>query len=129
MLVRDFKSIVLTSQNPDKTAAFYRDLFGIPLEEEQHRGTDRHFACRVGDLHFAIHPREGFWLPTSSAAEAGTIVSFNVEDLDALVSHLAARGVEITARNTIGPMSFIAVRDPDGRHVCCGTLWPGSKRA
>jgi hypothetical protein len=43
-------------------------------------------------------------------------------------ARLAERGVEIVARTTIGPMSFIAVRDPDGRHVCFGTPWPASKR-
>lgn len=78
-------------------------------------------------MHFAIHDRETFWLSTARAAEApGSIVSFTVEDLDAFVAHAAALGVEVTARRDIGPMKFVSLKDPDGRHVCCGTPWPGT---
>jgi catechol 2,3-dioxygenase-like lactoylglutathione lyase family enzyme len=118
-----FKSIVLVSENPEVTAAFYRDALGIPLESEQHRGTLRHYAAMVGQEHFAIHAREGFWLPAAPGGE-GTIVSFTVEDLDGMIAQLHARGIPIAAQTKIGPMRFLAVRDPDGRYVCCGTPWP-----
>ena len=124
-LVRDFKSIVLTSRTPDATATFYRDVLELPLEEERHRGTVRHWACQVGSLHFAIHDLETFWLPSQVGGEAPpTVVSFTVDDLETLAARLAERGVPIEARTRIGPMSFLAVRDPDGRHVCFGTPWP-----
>jgi catechol 2,3-dioxygenase-like lactoylglutathione lyase family enzyme len=136
-LVRDFKSIVLTSDTPDATAAFYREVAGLPLEEERHRGTVRHWACQVGSLHFAIHERKTFWLsatPTgegkgeaTSAPAPGdsvTVVSFTTDDLNGVLERLASRGVEVAARTKIGPMSFVAVRDPDGRHLCFGTPWP-----
>lgn len=135
-LIRDVKSIVLTSDDIDRTAAFYRDVLGLPLEPEQHRGTARHWAGQVGSLHFAIHDRATFWLPTDTggAREAvggaapgpATIVSFTVDDLEGLLAHLASRQVEVVARRNIGPMTFVSLRDPDGRHVCCGTPWPGS---
>jgi len=126
-IVRDFKSVVLASDTPEVTAAFYRDVVGLPLEEERHRGTARHWACQVGSLHFAIHDRKTFWLPTTASTEPpGTVVSFTTDDLDAVVTRLGERAVEVVARNKIGPMSFIAVRDPDGRHVCFGTPWPGA---
>jgi catechol 2,3-dioxygenase-like lactoylglutathione lyase family enzyme len=124
-LVQDMKSVVLTCENPDVTAAFYRDVLCLPLESEQHRGTIRHWACQLGSMHFAIHAREGFWLPTTNGPQPATIVSFTVEDLDALREHLRARNVEVMAEQRIGPMRFVALRDPDGRHVCCGTRWPG----
>jgi predicted enzyme related to lactoylglutathione lyase len=124
-LVRDFKSIVLTSDTPDVTAAFYRNVVGLPLEEERHRGTTRHWACQVGSLHFAIHERKSFWLPTLSSADSPAIVvSFTTDDLDAVLASLSSGGVEVVARTNIGPMSFVAVRDPDGRHICFGTPWP-----
>jgi hypothetical protein len=119
------KSIVLTSTAPDTTAAFYRDIAELPLEQERHRGTDRHWACQVGNLHFAIHDRDTFWLPSSDGG--ATIVSFTVPDLDAISARLAAHNIEIIARTKIGPMSFLAVRDPDGRNVCFGTAWPGPR--
>jgi catechol 2,3-dioxygenase-like lactoylglutathione lyase family enzyme len=123
-MIRDFKSIVLTSNTPDATAAFYRDVLGLPLAEERHRGTVRHHACAVGSLHFAIHERETFWLPSAGGEPLSTVVSFTVEDLDAVTARFASREIPIAARTKIGPMSFLAVRDPDGRNVCFGTPWP-----
>jgi catechol 2,3-dioxygenase-like lactoylglutathione lyase family enzyme len=126
-LIRDVKSLVLTSDYIDRTAAFYRDVLGLPLEPEQHRGTARHWAGQLGSIHLAIHDRRTFWLPTGEGPDpSSVVVSFTVEDLDALLAHLAAAGVEVVARTRIGPMSFVSLKDPDGRHVCCGTPWPGS---
>jgi catechol 2,3-dioxygenase-like lactoylglutathione lyase family enzyme len=124
MMIRDFKSVVLTSKSPDRTAAFYRDVLDIPLEEERHKGTEKHWACQVGSLHFAVHDEATFWLPCDTTERSSTIVSFTVEDLAPVVAKLEERGVHVVARNKIGPMSFIALRDPDGRHVCLGTPWP-----
>jgi hypothetical protein len=103
-------------------------VLSLPLAAEQHRGTERHWACQLGSLHFAIHARRGFWLETAGSEQAGTIVSFTVDDLEALLEHLRARNVEVMAQQRIGPMRFVALRDPDGRHVCCGTRWPGAQR-
>ena len=116
------KSINLTSDQPEATARFYREVLELPIELERHRGTEPHWAGQVGALHFAVHPRTGFWLPSATGG-ADTVVSFTgaIEPFEA---RFAAHGVPITARTRIGPMSFIAVRDPDGRHVCIGTPWP-----
>jgi catechol 2,3-dioxygenase-like lactoylglutathione lyase family enzyme len=128
-MIREFKSIVLTSDTPDATAAFYRDVLGLPLLEERHRGTVRHHACALGSLHFAILERSSFWVPSSPAGEPpSTVVSFTVEDLDAVGARLSSRDVPIVARTKIGPMSFAAAYDPDGRHICFGTPWPSAGR-
>lgn len=125
-LAHQMKSVVLLSDAPDTVAAFYRDVLGVPLERERHRGTDHHFAAQLGDFHFAIHPREGFWLDAPASTEpSATIVSFTVADLEGLAARLEERGVPVVARHRVGPMHFLAVRDPDGRQVCCGTPWPG----
>lgn len=123
--VTALKSVVLTTDTPEATAAFYREVLGLPLEIERHRGTDDHFACQVGAQHFAIHPRASFWLATTPAGDAATIVTFDVPDLEGLAARLERLGVPIVARHRVGPMQFIALRDPDGRHVCAGTPWPG----
>jgi hypothetical protein len=44
-------------------------------------------------------------------------------------ARLAERGIAIVAETKIGPMSFVAVRDPDGRNVCLGTPWPSVRSA
>lgn len=124
--VSSVKSIVFTSDQPEALARFYRETLSLPLEREQHRGTEAHWAGQLGEIHLAIHDRKGFWLPVA-ASDRGTIVSFTVERLDELVAHLEKLRVEIVARTKIGPMSFIAFHDPDGRFVCCGTPWPGKR--
>lgn len=121
------KSVVLTSDRPDALAAFYREALSLPLELERHKGTAAHWACQLGDLHFAIHPREGFWLPAADGG-GGTFVNFTVEDIAAFEQRLASLRIDVVARRDIGPMKFVAVRDPDGRYVCCGTPWPGARR-
>src|SRR5688572_27982937 len=73
-MIREMKSVVLVSDTPDVTAAFYRDVLGLPLEEEQHRGTLRHYARQLQSIHFAIHAREGFWLETSRSPEPATSI-------------------------------------------------------
>jgi len=123
--VFEMKSVVLVSDDIDATAAFYREVLQLPLHSEQHRGTQRHWAAQLGPIHFAIHERKTFWLPAELATMPATIVSFTVDNIDDFVAHLAAKNVEIVARTMIGPMSMVALRDPDGRHVCCGTRWPG----
>jgi hypothetical protein len=124
-VVRGLKSVILTSEQPAELAAFYRDVLMLPLEEERHRGTERHWACQLGDMHFAIHATGGFWLPVGgTGASSGTIVNFTIEDMAPMLAHLEARGVAVVARTKIGPMDFVALRDPDGRYVCCGTPWP-----
>ncbi len=50
-----------------------------------------------------------------------------VDDLARTEAKLAEHGVPVLARTKIGPMSFVAVRDPDGRVVCFGTRWPAPR--
>jgi catechol 2,3-dioxygenase-like lactoylglutathione lyase family enzyme len=126
-IIREVKSLVLTSDDIDRTARFYRDVLDLPLELERHRGTERHYACQLGSIHVAIHDRATFWLPTAAPPDAASVVvSFTVDDLEALLARLDAMQVEVVARRNIGPMTFVSMRDPDGRHVCCGTPWPGT---
>ncbi|MGE0790927.1 MAG: VOC family protein [Sandaracinaceae bacterium] len=124
-MIRSFKSVVLASKDPDRLAAFYRDALGLPIEPELHRGTERHWAGMVGAQHFAIHPLEGFWLPTDAQR---SFVSFDVDSVPAALDALAPHGVEVVARTRIGPMAFVALRDPDGAVVCLGERWPDTTR-
>jgi catechol 2,3-dioxygenase-like lactoylglutathione lyase family enzyme len=127
-LVRALKSVVWTSNDPEATAKFYREVLNVPLELERHRGVAEHWAAQVGDLHFAVHNTKGFWLGEGTGAGSGTYVSFTIDDIPAFLHHLAKHGVKVEAQNTIGPMKFVAIRDPDGRLVGCGTPWPGASR-
>jgi predicted enzyme related to lactoylglutathione lyase len=45
--------VILLSTDPSRLAKFYRDVLGIPIEQEEHDRT--HWGCELGDIHFAIH--------------------------------------------------------------------------
>ena len=44
-----FSAVLITSRNAHSLAAFYRDVIGIPLEDEQHGATAKHYGCEMGD--------------------------------------------------------------------------------
>ena len=128
-MVRELKSVVMTSERPEALAAFYREILFLPFEKEQHKGTEPHWACQFGAQHFAIHHPRGFWLPSVGQEPAtATFLSFTIESLEPFVAHLERAGVEVLARTQIGPMQFVSFRDPDGRRVSCGTPWPEKRR-
>jgi hypothetical protein len=121
----------MTSVHPDVTARFYIDVLSLPFEKEEHPGVREHWACQFGGLHFAIHHADAFSQDGHIGADSrthveDTFLSFTIEDLDGFAQHLSSKGVAVVARREIGPMKFVTVVDPDGRHVGCGTPWPGT---
>jgi hypothetical protein len=128
LLVRGLKSVVLTSDHPDLTARFYSDVFAMPFEKEEHGDVPPHWACQFGGLHFAIHQAKGFWVGSGPPKDRGedTFLTFTIEALEPFVEHLQRKQVPVVMQRNIGPMTFVTIRDPDGRHVGCGTPWPGT---
>jgi catechol 2,3-dioxygenase-like lactoylglutathione lyase family enzyme len=123
--LRFLSGIILTSAEPARLVAFYRDLLGVPLAEERHGDSAPHWACELGDVHFAIHAAVDH--PGEPTAAGAIKLAFLVFDLDPLVAWLAERGVEVC----YPPVAFgaesriTAVRDPDGNLVELTELGPG----
>jgi predicted enzyme related to lactoylglutathione lyase len=109
-------AVLLTSRDADRLAAFYREVLNVPLEDEQHGETAKHYGCEMGDLHFAIHPIENF---DNEEPGTGAIkLAFEVFDIASFVEHLKSKGVEVLyPPKVMGPMLITAVKDPDGNHV------------
>ncbi|HEX9548277.1 MAG TPA: hypothetical protein VF942_13135, partial [Acidimicrobiales bacterium] len=38
-------AVLITSPKPERLAAFYRDILGIPLAEERHGNAPLHYGC------------------------------------------------------------------------------------
>ena len=127
--IRFFSGILLVSSQPERLATFYRDVLGIPLEEEVHEGSEPHWGCELGDVHFAIHPAADY--PDEPASGPGPAkLAFMVFDLTAMVEWLGKRGIPLCyPPMALGSESTItAVRDPDGNLVeltQLGTGWLG----
>jgi predicted enzyme related to lactoylglutathione lyase len=106
-------AILLTSRNAGCLAEFYRDVLGLPLVEERHGNVPQHWGCELGDVHFAIHPRDG-------APPPGPMrLAFWVFDLKTFADGLERRGVCLRYPiRPLGPMSLItAILDPDGNEI------------
>ncbi|WP_433376994.1 VOC family protein [Actinoplanes sp. CA-142083] len=115
--LRFLSGIILVSRDPARLVAFYRDVLGLPLHEEDHGDSEPHWACELGDVHFAIHPAADY---PGEPTEAGAVkLAFMVFDLDGFVVWLAERGVELCYPPVeFGTSSRItAVHDPDGNLV------------
>jgi len=112
MRVEFLSAVLLVSRNHDRLAAFYREVIGVPLEDEQHGESLKHYGCELGDLHFAIHP-------AGESYGVGSVkLAFEVFDMDAHVKKLAAHGVKVLyPPRQMGPMTSTAIRDPDGNLV------------
>ncbi len=116
MKIESICGIILTTDNLEKMAKFYRDVLGLPLEREEHGDMDVHFGCDLGNIHFAIHPLSDFGETRKGHATAK--VAFKVDSLASCVSKLKGAGyppVEEPHDEGFGPVARF--RDPDGNLI------------
>ena len=110
--------VFFKSANPKKIAAWYREILGIGVE-----GWDG--AMLPHDT--PGHPAFAIWSPFAADTdyfEPGTasyMVNFAVDDLDAFLMRLKAKGVEPVARDDSDPNGkFAWLIDPEGTKI---ELW------
>jgi predicted enzyme related to lactoylglutathione lyase len=109
-------AVLLISNDAARLATYYRDVVGIPLEEEKHGDTEPHFGCELGDLHFAIHPRANF--PNSAAGVGSVKLAFNVFDMNRFVARMERDGVKFAyPPKDTGFAVMTATTDPDGNFI------------
>lgn len=115
-LVRGVGAILLISPDAAGLAAFYRDALGLALENEVHEGVPLHYACDLGDVHFAIHPNEG-WPGRGGTEPQSPVIALSISDAAFAASRLSDAGIEHTGVGDHGFALVVAFRDPDGNHV------------
>ena len=105
-------AVLITSAEPGRLAAFYRDGLGVPLVSEEHGGQS-HWGCELGDVHFAVHPGE------SGSGRGSTRFALRDFDLESYVARLQEKGIPcLYPIERLGEGSWVtAVRDPDGNAV------------
>jgi len=105
-LVRRLNVVYLYVSEMGRSAAFYRDLLGIPLE-----GDGEWQEAVLGGTRFALHRAHEGTGPLS----AGTIhVNLEVADLDAATRRLREAGVEVAERVREDWGAAASIVDPDG---------------
>jgi predicted enzyme related to lactoylglutathione lyase len=107
-----FSAVLIYTDNVKRSAEFYRDVLGIPLEEEQHGNSALHYGCELGDIHFAIHGAK-------KAVGTGSInLAFEVFDLEKHVANIKAKGAKVIDDiQDRGFMKIATVQDPDGNTI------------
>jgi catechol-2,3-dioxygenase len=115
MLIDDVTTILLISPNAKQLCEFYRTTLGLPLEQERHGGTP-HYGYSLGDVHFAIHPADGWpGVPTKNAQSP--IIAFSTSDLKTVTKRLSAKGIKVSGPTDHGFGYVVSFRDPDGNSV------------
>lgn len=109
--------VFVTSKDPKALVAWYRDVLGIAVEPwggamlrydaPGHPPVLVWTAMRAGSDQIAPSPRE-------------FMLNFAVDDLDAMVARVEAKGVKILKRTSDATGKFAWILDPDGTKI---ELW------
>jgi hypothetical protein len=114
-----FRGVFLTSEQPEKTAGFYRDVGGLTLETVGEGGPYVYWRIDADGMQIAIHDANAF-VDYSHPAFAGsnlTHLYFRIADLQAFLAQLDVLGLQPYAIDDV----VVTVIDPDGRKVLFGT--------
>jgi len=114
--------VFVKSKDPKALAAWYHDMLGIAVES---------WGGAVLRYDAPLHPPAAAWTALSSnstytaPSSREFMLDFAVDDLDAIVTRLAAKGVKILKRDdTDSSGRFAWILDPDGTKI---ELWQPKK--
>jgi catechol 2,3-dioxygenase-like lactoylglutathione lyase family enzyme len=124
MADRRLTFVALTVSDLQRSARFYRDLLGIPLQDATHDSEKQdpwyggeHAAYSWTDgafIHFALYPQREPQRPVATAAQIG----FHVADFDLVHQRVLASGAEVVSEPRREPWGKTArYLDPDGNIV------------
>jgi len=122
--------VLVVTEDTAKVAAFYRDILGLDLEEEEHDGSHLHYACRLGSVYFTIQCNSDYFgkepgFPPRASMDSNTLqLCFTVPDMNAFLRHLQDR--QVLPLHPVRPFehtTFTTLQDPDGRFVRIMTPW------
>jgi len=115
--------VLFLTADPDRTAAFYRDVFALPLAAERHDGRQTHYAGRVGSLYFTIQSAADIGEPPERGHDSLQLC-FTTPDMGAFLKHLDRLGVKpLHSPRRFERTTFVTLLDPDRRHLRVMTPW------
>jgi predicted enzyme related to lactoylglutathione lyase len=109
MTAMNLSALTFQSDHPARLAEFYRREIGVPLELNRHGTVKEHYEGLLNGVHIAVL--------RAGARLGGPIVPvFRVESLDASVTGLRTRGVDVALKPlALGEGKRVAAfADPDG---------------
>jgi catechol 2,3-dioxygenase-like lactoylglutathione lyase family enzyme len=116
--------VLLLTNDPDRTAAFYRDVIGVDLKPEEHGGRHRHYGGTTGSIYFTVQYTGDIPGQRPDALHDSLQLCFSVPDLSAFLKHLETHRVQpLHPPRPFEHTTFVTLRDPDGRTVRVMTPW------
>lgn len=114
-----FRGIFLTCEKPERTAAFYKDVAGLELEQVGKAGEYIYWKIDKDGIQIAIHDAAAFASYTFPAFAQSNVTHlyFRIASQEQFLQHLEERDLTPFARDDV----VITVADPDGRKVMFGT--------
>lgn len=109
--------VFVTSKDPKALAAWYKDVLGISVEP---------WGGAMLRYDAPGHPPVLVWTalregsPQIAPSKRAFMLDFAVDDLDAMVARLEAKGVKILGRTSDATGKFAWILDPDGTKI---ELW------
>ena len=110
--------VFVRSPNPKALAAWYRDVLGLPIEPWGGAALRYDAAGHPPAAAWSAFPQASDYMAPSSRE---FMLDFAVDDLDAMIARLNAKGVAILKRDDSDPSGrFAWILDPDGTKI---ELW------
>lgn len=107
----NLNQVTVTVSDIHRSIHFYQ-LLGLRLIVHTHDKYAR-FLCPSGDSTFSLH------VPDSPLTPTGTSIYFEVDDVDATIAGLIAKGIHISTMPEDKPWLWreSELHDPDGNHI------------
>lgn len=124
--VRVDRLAVITALTRDtaRTAAFYRDVLGLKLLEENHDGLHTHYSCPLGSALLIIASSADVHETPPDRGHDSLQLCFTVADLNRFMQHLQEKKITpLHSPQRFLHTSYITLLDPDCRHVRVMTPW------
>jgi predicted enzyme related to lactoylglutathione lyase len=114
-----FRGVFLTSENPARTATFYRDVAGLALERIGNEAEYVYWKLDEHGMQLAIHDAQKFagYAHPSQRQSNLTHLYFKLSSRTEFLARLSQLGIEPESSDDI----VVTVVDPDGRRVMFGT--------
>ena len=113
----DLNQVTLPSRDVARGAVFYRKLGLVQIVEDLPKYV--RFEMPKGSSTLSLHHAEALATAVAEVTEAGVVLFFECEDLDARVSELKASGLMFDTDPTDQPWLWreASLRDPDGHEI------------
>jgi predicted enzyme related to lactoylglutathione lyase len=113
------RGVFLTSDDPAGTAAFYRDVANLELEQIGDEGGYVYWKIDKQGLQLAIHDAKPFTEYTHPVIRESNVTHlyFKIENQERFLEHLKSLNVTPYATDEV----VVTITDPDGRKVMFGT--------